>query len=427
MTDTAKRNLVAQWAFDTRPVLLRFHLWLEDVEVERSQAEPVSAHSFAPRGIARCLAMTSAATALGTRLFGDYGGAAAKDKATVNQVKKAADAVSAYVMSEGLWHLTRTLPENHALMVCLGEGLMPKVGETPEMGANPMLGFGRVYARPELAKTVDRRVRRLLNEPGHTFEHFHEWLRGRGITLWGAAVDTLENTSRFADGQPTGPMTVFHLFDSPLRLSRPYESYMGCLTVPTRVAQAAESTSVLLDYRTPRKQVTERGRAAGLPCTLANDVHYPLDYGTVMPLVCYLDRAQRIAAVPVSVCLSANLDESFAWGRHIARAAAALGRRAAFVASGSVSHKLVRGPEQWPGAAEQALDHRLARLLADGDYDKAWAWLPEYAEAAEPEMGGRHLAMMLGALIETGRRFEATVHAYGPSSGSGNYVISLAC
>ena len=170
----------------------------------------------------------------------------------------------------------------------------------------------------------------------------------------------------------------------------------------------------------------EGGRAAGLPCTLANDVHYPLDYGTVMPLVCYLDRAQRIAAVPVSVCLSADLDESFAWGRHIARAAAALGRRAAFVASGSVSHKLVRGPERWPGAAEQELDHRLARLLADGDYDKAWAWLPEYAEAAEPEMGGRHLAMMLGALIETGRRFEATVHAYGPSSGSGNYVISMA-
>jgi 3,4-dihydroxyphenylacetate 2,3-dioxygenase len=173
--------------------------------------------------------------------------------------------------------------------------------------------------------------------------------------------------------------------------------------------------------------LVSRARAAGLMCTLANDIHYPLDYGTVMPLVCYLDRAQRIPTIPVSVCLSADLDESFAWGRHIARAAAALGRRAGFVASGSVSHKLVRGPEQWPGPAEQELDHRLARLLADGEYDKAWAWLPDYAEAAEPEMGGRHLAMMLGALIETGRRFEATVHAYGPSSGSGNYVISLAC
>src|SRR6185503_179128 len=262
MTDIAKRNLVAQWAFDTRPVLLRFHLWLEDVEVERAQAEPVSAHTFTPRGIARCLAMTSAATALGTRLFGDYGGGKAKDKATVNQVKKAADAVSAYVMSEGLWHLTRTLPENHALMVSLGEGLMPKAGETPEMGANPMLGFGRVYARPELARTVDRRVRRLLNEPGHTFEQFYEWLKGRGITLWGAAVDTLENTSRFADGKTTGPMAVFHLFDSPLRLSRPYESYMGTLTVPARVAEAAANASVLLDYRTPRKQVAEAIEAA---------------------------------------------------------------------------------------------------------------------------------------------------------------------
>ena len=262
MTDSAKQNLVAQWAFDTRPVLLRFHLWLEDVDVERAQAEPVSAHTFAPRGIARCLAMTSAATALGTRLFGEFGAGAGRDKATVNQVKKAADAVSAYVMSEGLWHLSRTLPENHALMVCLGEGLMPKVGETPEMGANPMLGFGRVYARPELARTVDRRVRRLLNEPGHTFEQFHEWLQGRGITLWGAAVDTLENTSRFADGRSTGPMAVFHLFDSPLTLSRPYESYMGCLTVPSRVAEAAERASVLLDYRTPRKQVAEAIEAA---------------------------------------------------------------------------------------------------------------------------------------------------------------------
>ncbi len=257
-----KRNLIAQWAFDTRPVLLRFHLWLEDVEVERKQPGPVSAASFTPRGIARCLAMTSAATALGTRLFGNFGEGKGKDKTAYNQVKKSADAISAYVMSEGLWHLTRTLPENHAIMVSLGEGLMPKAGETPEMGANPLLGFGRVYARPEVARIVDRRVRRLLNEPGHTFEQFYGWLQDRGITLWGAAVDTLENTSRFAEGRSTGPMAVFHLFDSPLKMARPYESYMGCLTVPRRVAEAAERQSVLLDYRTPRQHVVECIEAA---------------------------------------------------------------------------------------------------------------------------------------------------------------------
>ena len=47
------------------------------------------------------------------------------------------------------------------------------------------------------------------------------------------------------------------------------------------------------------------------------------------------------------------------------------------------------------------------------------------ARDAQPEMGGRHLAMMLGAVLESKQRFTAAVHAYGPSSGSGNYVISL--
>ena len=253
----AKRDLVAQWAFDTRPVLLRFHLWLEDVEVDRDQAEPVSAHSFTPRGIARCLAVTSAATALGTRLFGLFGEGKGKDKQTYNQVKKAADAISAYAMSEGLWHLTRSLPENHAIMVCLGEGLMPKAGETPEMGANPLLGFGRVYARPEVASVVDHQIRRMLNDPKMRFEHFYAGLRRSGITVWGAAVDTLENTSRFADGRATGPMSVFHLFDSPLTVTRPYEAYFGCLTVPAAVARTAERASVVLDWVTPRARLLE--------------------------------------------------------------------------------------------------------------------------------------------------------------------------
>jgi 3,4-dihydroxyphenylacetate 2,3-dioxygenase len=168
-----------------------------------------------------------------------------------------------------------------------------------------------------------------------------------------------------------------------------------------------------------------RGKAEGRQTVLANDVHYPLDYGTVMPMVCYLDRAQRLPLVPVSVCLSADLDECFAWGRSVARVARESGRRVGFVASGSVSHKLVRGPEKGPLPPDEALDHEFARLLTTGDYEKVWAWLPGYVRTVEAEMGGRHLAMMLGALVEAGTRFEARVHAYGPSSGSGNYVISL--
>ncbi len=167
-----------------------------------------------------------------------------------------------------------------------------------------------------------------------------------------------------------------------------------------------------------------RGKARGLLCVLADDPHYPLDYGTVMPLVCYLDPEQRLPMVPLSVCLAADLEEAHAWGRLLAEAAREAPGRVGFVASGSVSHKLVRGPERGPLPADEALDHRLAGLLAAGRFDEAWGWLPEFARSAEAEMGGRHLAMMLGALLGSGRRFATTVHAYGPSSGSGNYVIS---
>ncbi len=169
-----------------------------------------------------------------------------------------------------------------------------------------------------------------------------------------------------------------------------------------------------------------RGRAAGHLAGLVDDPHYPLDYGTVMPILCYLDPPQSIPVVPISVTLLNSLDECCQWGRFVAETLQATGRRGVFVASGALSHRLVRGPERWPLPDDRKRDERFAQMLAEGDYDALFRWLPEFANAAEAELGGRHLAMMLGVLKETGSHFTATVHAYGPSSGSGNYAISLA-
>ena len=257
----AKRDLIAQWAFDTRPILGRFHMWLEDVEVEWTRGKPTAEFtqdmSFAGGSIERQIAMTVAVTALGTRLFGRYGEGRDTPKEVLNQVKKDADAVSAYAMSEALWHLSRLLPENHAIMVSLGEGLMPKAGETPEMGSNPQLGFGRIYARPAVAKWLDRRVARLINEQAYGWDAFYAQLKDAGITVWGAAIDTLENTSRFAKGSPTGALSVLHLFDQPLRVTKPYEGYVGNLILPAEVVRNAAERSVLIDFRTPRKMVVD--------------------------------------------------------------------------------------------------------------------------------------------------------------------------
>jgi hypothetical protein len=254
-----RKDRIAQWAFDTRPILGRFHLWLEDVDVEwnwgKSFREFTSEISFLEGSMERLFAMTGAVTALGTQLFGRFGEGAKLDKAGLNQVKKDADAISAYAMSESLWYLSRQLPENHAIMVCMGEGLMPKVGETPEMGSNPQLGFGRVYARPHVAKWLDRRVVKLINDEQYGWDQFYKEIKEAGITVWGAAIDTLENTSRFAKGKTTGPLTVLHLFDQPLKITRPYEGYMGNLFLPDEVVKTAQQQSVLISFQTPRHLV----------------------------------------------------------------------------------------------------------------------------------------------------------------------------
>ena len=265
--DSKRRNRIAQWVYDARAILGRFHLWLEDVEETWVHGGTQEGMSFVGGSLERSFITATGVTALGTRLFGRWGEGRDLDKADINRVKKDADAVSAYALSEGLWYLTRSLPENHAVMVSLGEGLMPKAGETPEMGSNPLLGFGRVYARPQVARFMDRRVHRLVNDPAYDWPEFWHDIETAGITVWGAAVDTLENTSRFAKGSSTGPMTVLHLFDQPLKVARPYEGYMGTLVLPEEVVNKAAERSVLIDFLTPRPLVMGAIEAAypGIP------------------------------------------------------------------------------------------------------------------------------------------------------------------
>jgi len=256
-----KKNQIAQWAFDTRPILGRFHMWLEDVEVEwirgECNEELKDVISFVDGATERLFTMTAAVTALGTKLFGRYGEGKDLDKKGLNQAKKDADAVSAYIMSESLWYLSRSLPENHAIMVCLGEGLMPKGGESPDMGSNPMLGFGRIYARPQVAKFLDKHIYKLINNDDYDWNEFRRQVNHAGITIWGAAIDTLENTSRFAKGSETGPMTILHVFDQPLSISQPYEGYIGNLVLPKEVIETAKKDSILIDFFTPRKKVLD--------------------------------------------------------------------------------------------------------------------------------------------------------------------------
>ncbi len=165
----------------------------------------------------------------------------------------------------------------------------------------------------------------------------------------------------------------------------------------------------------------------GLPCIEAASEHYSWDYGTWVP-VHYMDPDAEIPIVPIPVVLAADLDETYAVGQALHRACVRTGRRAVLAASTSFTHKLVRGPAEWPSEERLRADRAFIALLLAGRIDEAWEGFADYTKFVIGEMGGRGLALLLGGLAATGaERFEtAQFGPYGQSSASGNANLSLA-
>ncbi len=170
------------------------------------------------------------------------------------------------------------------------------------------------------------------------------------------------------------------------------------------------------------RQLIKQGQEAGLSVREVNDANYSWDYGTVVPLR-YLLEKKNVPVIDLSLCWAANLEETDQWGRVIGKVLGNAPLRAVFVASTALAHNLVRGTEKWPNITEQALDREFCNYLKVGDLDSALTMLPSYARATGVEGGGRSLAMLLGVL--QGGKYTGVLHGYGPSSGSGNGVLTL--
>lgn len=169
------------------------------------------------------------------------------------------------------------------------------------------------------------------------------------------------------------------------------------------------------------QRLVDAGKNAGLSVVGINDPAYVWDYGTVVPLR-YLVKNLDTPVVNLSVCWAASLEETTKWGQVIGEAIQSSPLRIVFVASGALAHNIGRGPEKWPNRTEQALDREFCNYLVSGDSAAALEMLPTYARAAGVESGGRHVAMLLGVLQN---KFKGELHGYGPSSGSGNPVLTL--
>ena len=59
---TDRKDVIAQWVYDTRAVLGRFHVWLEDVEERWIQGEPDASDSFVGPSLENSFVVATAVT-----------------------------------------------------------------------------------------------------------------------------------------------------------------------------------------------------------------------------------------------------------------------------------------------------------------------------------------------------------------------------
>lgn len=174
--------------------------------------------------------------------------------------------------------------------------------------------------------------------------------------------------------------------------------------------------------------LAETIREAGLPCGLNESPYYHWDYGSFVPLQ-YIDPEATIPVVTLPTVLCADLQECRTVGRLAQQAAASMGRRAIFISSCALSHKLIRGPELWPPEPLQALDRRLMELLQRGRVRELVEWAPAYCKEAVAEMGGRTISGMMGAMeameSAAGPLRGRQVGPYAQSSGTGNASVCV--
>nr|WP_295970340.1 MEMO1 family protein [uncultured Bacillus sp.] len=207
-----------------------------------------------------------------------------------------------------------------------------------------------------------------------------------------------------------------------------FTHYIDCTPTHKGLLTATEAPDLIKDvpYQYPGdeelgQELVQAAQTAGIQTAVVNDSHFVWDYGTVVPLR-YLVPNEDIPVINISVTLTASLDETYQLGREIAKVLRASDKKAVFVASGALSHNLVRGRHHKPTLSEHALDKEFVHLLSNKDYQAAYKMLPQYSGMAKVESGGRHLAMLFGILNEDS---VPTYLGDAQSSGSWNVLMTF--
>ena len=154
---------------------------------------------------------------------------------------------------------------------------------------------------------------------------------------------------------------------------------------------------------------------AGLPAGTLGERDPALDHGTMVPL--YFIRKYCSSFRIVRIGLSGlPLEDHYRLGQLIARAAGETGRRAVFVASGDLSHKLREDGPYGISPEGPQYDARIMDVLGRGAFGELFDFDEAFCERAA-ECGHRSFVIMAGAL--DGRAVEAECLSHEDVTGVG--------
>lgn len=151
------------------------------------------------------------------------------------------------------------------------------------------------------------------------------------------------------------------------------------------------------------------------------DINLRLDHGVTVPLYFFQQAGVELPLVHVSMAV-APPEKLYLFGLAVRRAAESLPRKVALLASGDLSHELIRSAPSGYRPRGKEFDASMVELLAGPDIAGVLNMDQELVQQAG-ECGYRSIVMMLGAL--DGYEVKAEVLSYEGPFGVGYLVASL--
>ncbi len=159
----------------------------------------------------------------------------------------------------------------------------------------------------------------------------------------------------------------------------------------------APNVSMQVEYDSElAKRIEKLARGWQLPAGTMGARDEKLDHGTLIPLWMLRAAGVKCKVVRIGLCGLPALTH-YHLGQCISEAVESLNRRAVFIASGDLSHKLAAGGPYGFADEGPVFDRRLTDAFASGDFEALLAIPPDLSEAAA-ECGLRSFQMMAGAL-----------------------------